>query len=142
MDIIEFVDAFNNKSFEELVALAVHSTHNLFEYFDSEKVSNDEQVDFLFDIFKLFTSSDSHTSKKEYELFLRLIDDTPDYFSFDEFYDLTSGGSNKDFVNEMIDKIKALPHEQKLNAVGIGLAIICSDHIVTMQEYDLIYKIL
>ena len=142
MDIIEFVDAFNNKSDVELVKLAIHATKNLFNYFESVNVSGDEQAGFLIDLFKLFVSADRYVSEQEYGLFLRLINETPDYLSPSQFYGMTNGGADKEFVDSMINKIKALPEEAKLNAVSIGLAIICIDHEVTMPEYDIIYKIL
>ena len=134
MDIIEFVDAFNNKSDVELVKLAVHATTNLFNYFESVNVSDDEQAGFLIDLFKLFVCADKHVSKQEYGLFLRLINETPDYLSSSQFYEMINGGADKEFVDSMINKIKALPEEVKLNAVSVGLAIICIDHEVTMPE--------
>lgn len=142
MDIIEFVDSFNSKSDDELVKLAVHATSNLFEYFESINVSDDEQAGFIIDLFKLFVSADRYVSEQEYALFLRLLNETPDYLSSPEFYEMMNGGADKDFIDTMVNKIKALPEEMKLNAVSVGLAIICIDHEVTMPEYDIIYKII
>lgn len=100
---------------------------------------NNEQIKSLLVLFtRLFVSGDKSCSREEYDLFK---DVTESDMSYDEFYEMTNGGSNQKFVEDTIKFIKVLNRDDRIALIIYGACLLSADGIFTYPEASLIDRI-
>ena len=90
-------------------------------------------------ITRLFVSADKHCSSKEYYFFNEV---TELGMSYDDFYELTNGGSDEEYVNATLEFLSILREEDKLAVIIYGIALLSSDDVVKPEELSIIDRII
>ena len=100
----------------------------------------DEQISKVLTLFtRLFVSGDKNCTREEYELFKAI---TGSDLSYDEFYNVTNGGSNPQFVEDIFELIQILEHDDRIALVIYGAILVSADKEITYPEAQLIDRIL
>ena len=123
---------------EQRVDLAKNCILRVCKGFERLGLHEEEISRKICDFIRLFVSADKKCSYEEYELINSIYEfDMP----YKEFYDLTNGGSQHDFVDLTDQYIDSLDADLKYNICLFGLCILVSDDKVTEEEYSLLRKI-
>ena len=102
-------------------------------------IDDDTTFNFLTNVIKLFVSADRNCTELECKLFNDVMGTS---LTYEQFYNLTNGGSDPEFVQAMDELIDALPDEAKVDVCTFGLTIIAADDTITGAEQALFEKIL
>lgn len=95
--------------------------------------------DYIIALTKLFVSSDRKCSAEEYSFFRAV---TGLELSSEDFYNMTNGGSDPDFIKASFKFLSILTPEDRTAAIVYGSALISCDDSVNIQEFALIDTIL
>ena len=131
---------FVNHSEEERVALARDAAGAVFSFLATTSLSKEEQLDFFVKCVALFVSADRLCSESEYKLFKAIFDDVD--FTYEEFFNLTNGGADPNFVEALDELIDSMPAEAKTALCVLGLTFLASDDNLTPDEPRLFEKII
>ena len=124
---------------EQRIELAKNCTIKMRDGFKKMGVKQDQLGKKICDFIRLFVSADKKCSRSEYDLINSMYDFD---MSYEEFYDLSNGGVQKDFITSMDKYIDSLNADLKYHICLFGLCILVSDDQVTAPEYELFKRIL
>lgn len=126
-------------SFETKVGTAKEALSRLARGLHNGGVTND-QIKSLFVLFtRLFVSGDKSCSREEYELFHSV---TESDMTYDEFYEMTNGGSDAEFVEHVFDFISILNRDDRIALIIYGACLVSADGVITYPEAELVDRIL
>ena len=128
-----------NLDHNQRVAVAQKAAGNILGALKDSNVDDEVIFNFLTDLIKLFVSADKNCTEAECQLFNDVMGTS---LSFEQFYNLTNGGSEPGFVKGMDEIIDALPEDVKSDICTFGLTILAADDTITGSEQALFEKIL
>lgn len=102
-------------------------------------ITGDDYSNFIIWIIKLFVSADKACSQEEYDLICDIYDMN---ISSQDFFDMTNGGADPDFINGLDEMIDSLDSKTKSAICMFGTLIMASDGTLTVAEQQLLLKIL
>lgn len=101
---------------------------------------DDEKINFILVAYtRLFVSADKSCERGEYELFR---DITKMDISGEEFYNLTNGGKDPEFVSNFIELASKLTPDDRAACLAYGASIIGADGSISDEEFELFDRIL
>ena len=139
MEFRELYQQYVNQSHEQRVSVAQRAAGNVLMALKDANVEDEITFNFLTDLIKLFVSADKNCSEEECQLFNDVMGTS---LSYEQFYNLTNGGSDPAFVQTMDEIIDSLPDDVKVDVCTFGLTIIAADDTITGAEQSLFEKIL
>ncbi|MCR4911770.1 MAG: hypothetical protein K5925_04535 [Bacilli bacterium] len=128
-----------NQTEEERIAVAQKATAAIAGFFSESGLTQKESLNFYINIVRLFVSADRRCSQQEVNLFNKILG--VDY-SYEDFFNLTNGGSNPEFVKAMDDIIDTMPEEPKIAVCVLGLTLLAADGELKESEIDIFERIL
>ena len=128
-----------NQSEEERITVAQKATAAIAGFFSESGLTQKESLNFYINIVRLFVSADRRCSQQEVNLFNKILG--ADY-SYEDFFNLTNGGSNPEFVKAMDDIIDTMPEEPKIAVCVLGLTFLAADGELKESEIDIFERIL
>ena len=128
-----------NLDHNQRVAVAQKAAGNILGALKDSNVDDEVIFNFLTDLIKLFVSADKNCTEEECRLFNDVIGTS---LSYEQFYNLTNGGSDPEFIQYMDELVDSLPEEVKVDVCTFGLTIIAADDTITGAEQALFEKIL
>ena len=135
----ELYNEYLNHSDAERVQTAQAATAVVAKFLNEAGLSNEQSFAFFMNIVRLFVSADRNCSEEEADLFNAVMGTS---LSFEQFYNLTNGGADPEFVAFMDELIDSLPEEVKVDVCTFGLTILCADGNLTGAEQAFFEKIL
>ena len=139
MEFRELYQQYVNQSHAQRVDIAQRAAGNVLVALKEGGVEDDITFNFLTDLIKLFVSADKNCTEAECQLFNDVMGTS---LSYEQFYNLTNGGSDPAFVQTMDEIIDSLPDDVKVDVCTFGLTIIAADDTITGAEQSLFEKIL
>lgn len=139
MEFRELYQQYANQSHEQRVDIAQKAAANVLVALKDGGVDDDTTFAFLTNVIKLFVSADKNCTELECKLFNDVIGTS---LTYEQFYNLTNGGSDPEFIKMMDDLIDSLPEEVKVDVCTFGLTIVAADDTITGAEQALFEKIL
>ena len=130
---------FLSLSHEERVDAARGAAAQICDFCEKQGLSNEETVSFFCNVTKLFVSVDRSCEQGEYVLF---NDITGFQLSTDEFFKMTNYGSNSEFVQSMLECIKAMDEDTRYAVAVFGGCICSADGEMTDDEKRMIASVL
>ena len=134
----EFMQMVVDASDEQRIALGKQALGDAIKIFIKYGLTQDQTLIFVKDLIKLFVGADGTCSKRELDLF-NAITGIP--LREEEFYELTNGGSDPEFVQAIDDVIDCLSVSEKAPICLFGLTILASDDELTPEEQELFTKL-
>lgn len=134
----ELMQEVVNASDRERIALGKEALYNTISVLKNHGLKDDDGSKFIMSIIKVFVSADRRCSQAEYDL-IRAITEID--FSEDEFYEISNGGADAEFVRAFDETIDCLEPEEKAHICLFGLTILASDEKMTKEEQDLFTRL-
>lgn len=128
-----------SSSFASKVATGREALAHLINGLREGKLNDDQIASCLHAFTRLFVSADKNCSEKEYEFFKEVVGSS---ISYDDFYEMTNGGSAPDFVNATFEFISILNREDRISLIIFGACLVSADGVVTYPEANLVDRIL
>lgn len=128
-----------NCSDSERVSRARNALSDLYRELDKMGVTSENQAKTVLLLVKAFVSADKFTSRKEHELWNSI---TGLSWSYDDFFEMTNGGSAPDFQNSVNGLIDSMSHDAKMDAYILCLCFMAVDGTITVAEQNLFEKFL
>ena len=123
---------------EERIALGKQALNDTLEVLVKNGISPEDTTKIVLGLLRVFVSADRECNYEEYELF-NAITGIP--LREEEFYELTNGGSDPEFVQAIDDVIDCLSVSEKAPICLFGLTIMASDDELTPEEQELFTKL-
>ena len=139
MEFRELYQKYVNQSHEERVNVAQRAAANVLGALKDGGIDDEITFNFLTNVIKLFVSADRNCTEAECRLFNDVMGTS---LSYEQFYNLTNGGSDPEFVKAMDELIDSLPDDSKVDVCTFGLTIIAADDTITGAEQALFERIL
>lgn len=139
MEFRELYQQYVDHSHEQRVAVAQKAAANVLSALEQGGVEDEVKFSFLTNVIKLFVSADKNCTELECKLFNDVLGTS---LTYEQFYNLTNGGSDPQFIQAMDEIIDSLPDEVKVDVCTFGLTIIAADDTITGAEQALFEKIL
>lgn len=139
MEFRELYQQYVNHSHEQRVAVAQKAAANVLAALDQGGIEDEVKFSFLTNVIKLFVSADKNCTELECRLFNDVLGTS---LTYEQFYNLTNGGSDPQFIQAMDELIDALPDEVKVDVCTFGLTIIAADDTITGSEQAIFERIL
>lgn len=139
IDIDTIIDLVLETSDEYKVILGKFYLEQFIKGLEKGGLSDKEIGDMVLDFTKLLVSADQDCSEKEYTFFANV---TGISMSYDDFFERTNGGKSEDFIKAMFDFVKILTREDRFSLIFFGIALLCSDDTVTVDEQNLFRRII
>jgi len=139
MSIEELINQVGNLSQSEKVELGQKCVVNIGRGLEALGMDSDAITATMVGYISLFVSADRLCSAEEYQLIKSIYDLD---MSYEDFYKLSNGGANSDFIELMDSMADSMNDDLKMNICLFGLCILVSDNKLTQAEYDLFIKIL
>ena len=128
-----------NHSHAQRVSVAQKAAANVLGALKDGGIDDDVTFNFLTNLIKLFVSADRNCTEGECRLFNDVMGTS---LTFEQFYNLTNGGSDPAFIQMMDELIDTLPDDIKVDVCTFGLTILAADDTITGAEQALFEKIL
>ena len=138
-EVKQMIQEILDSSDEEKIALGKESLGRFLKGLSDNGVENDLLVNIICGVTRLFVSADKHCSEREYNWFKNV---TEIDLSYEEFYEMTNGGTDAEFVAGMMEFIKALNKDDRIAVILYGVALLSSDNVVEYKEISLIDTIM
>lgn len=126
-------------SFEEKVKLGEDALSRFYSGLVRGGIPEKEVPDYIIAFTKLFVSADQNCDKAEYDFFRAV---TGIELSVKEFYDLTNGGLDEEFISACLDIVRILNHEDRMAVVIYGAALLSCDDTINVMELKLFDKLI
>lgn len=123
----------------ERIARAKQCASNIYNYSLEQGLTEEQSIDMLCHLTKLFVSVDRVCEQGEYDLFVSV---TGADMTYDEFFELTNGGGNKDYVDAVLGVVKTMDEDLKGDVAMFGLCMCSADGDVTEAERMMIFRTL
>ena len=121
------------------VALAVDSLELFRKNLRRDKVDEEVIEHIIMNLTRFFVSADHDCAPYEHSFFKAI---TGMNIEYQEFYKLTNGGRNPEFVESTLEFINGLDEETRNAAIAYGIAMLSSDLSYAHVEVELIDKLL
>lgn len=124
---------------QDKVRLAASSLDTVIDNLKKSGVPENNRNTAILNLTKLFVSADSNCSPHEWSFFKAV---TGIEISYDDFYNITNGGSDPKFIADAVEFLKSLDEETRNAAITYGIAILASDLTYAETEIEIIDKLL
>ena len=124
------------------IEIAKQSFGVVAHFCQEQGLSDEDGLNFILNCIRLFVSADRKCSETEYRLFLDMTGMSEDQFTVENFYEMTNGGSDPEFINALDEVIDSMDDDAKLALCQLGLAFLSSDGQLTSTEIAIFEKIL
>ena len=135
----EIYQNYLKQSEQERIAVAQNATAAIAGFLTESGLSSKESLNFYLNIIRLFVSADRRCSQEEVDLFNKILGLS---YSYEDFFNLTNGGANPEFVKVMDDIIDTMPEEPKIAVCVLGLTFLAADGELKENEIEIFEKIL
>jgi len=139
MNFDEIVDSVREMDAELRVELAKDCVLKMCDGFARLGMNEEQMSEKICDVIRLFVSADRRCSPQEFELINAIYEFD---MTYQEFYDLTNGGAQVEFIMAMDHYIDSLEKSLKSHIGMFGLCLLASDGEVTHVERALLKRIL
>ncbi|MGM9970132.1 MAG: hypothetical protein ACI35S_07030 [Anaeroplasma sp.] len=134
----EIIAKVLNMTFEQKVYVGKESLNRLIEILYSYGFDDLDNSNLIINLMKYFVSMDMECSEEEYEMVNAIFEID---LTYEEFYALTNGGAEKDFIKMMNKVINKFTEEDRVCMCTFGLVIIASDNYIDDKELKLFKKL-
>lgn len=124
---------------QDRVALAVDSLELFRKNLRRDKVDEEVIEHIIMNLTRFFVSADHDCAPYEHSFFKAI---TGMNLEYEEFYKLTNGGRDPEFVGSTLEFINGLDEETRNAAIAYGIAMLSSDLSYAHVEVELIDKLL
>ena len=124
---------------EQRIKLGKDNLYNLMAGFKQYGFSEKQITIAVMNLTKLFVSADLNCSEPEYQFFCEV---TGAKITRDYFFEMTNNGRDPKFVEDTLDFISHFREEEKIATLMYGVALMCSDRKVHLDEEGLVEAIL
>ena len=138
-EVKQMIQQILDSSDEDKVALGQQSLSRFLNGLKENGFNDDDLPKIIVAITRLFVSADKHCSEKEYRFFKNV---TEIDISYQEFYEMTTGGADIEYVKSVLGFIVGLNKEERVAVVLFGVALLSSDNVVEYKELRLIDTII
>lgn len=133
------LDEILKASPEEKVKLGGEALNTFHNNLTKNGVKEETIAKIIVNLTRFFVSADSSCSSYEYSYF-RAVSGIE--LSYDEFYKLTNGGRDPEFVDSTLKFLNGLDEEARSAAITYGIAMLSSDLKYSKVELEIIAKML
>ena len=88
---------------------------------------------------RVFVSADKNCDGYEHDLYVAA---TGDNLSFNEFYDVTNGGSDPAAINDLVNFAQGIADEYRVAIALFGLCLMAHDGTLTVSEQNIFERVL
>lgn len=139
MELNKLFQQFANMEHEQRVELGRGAMEALVEDLTSHGVDKEHAFEFVHLLVTVALSADRLTAAGEYALF---VDITGADISYEQFYEITNGGSNEELINGLDEFLDGMTESGKNAALTLALCFIAADDKITPEEQRLFAKLL
>lgn len=135
----DFLNHTINLSPADKVKIASEALKTYIDYLKSDGINDEKIDDSILWMTKLFVSADVRLAKDEYDFFRAVTGIDVDAKNF---YEITNGGADPEFIEKMLGFIKSMPEKPREAAVSYGMMVMACDENIDFSESDLIKRLL
>jgi len=135
----EIIESVKNLSYDEQVLLGRRCLANIEGALEYLGIDHEGRINFVLSVIGVAVSSDRKASFEEYALFCGVIGQI---IKYEDFYDLTNGGSKKEVVDKLDEIVDKLPLGVKRDCCTIVLLFLTVDGDVTEREKEALAQLI